>query len=90
MFEAQSRGLRVPKDISIIGVDDLDLASHVSPALTTVHLPSTELGREAARILLAKLSGADTAQTVELPVELTIRSSTSRVAPSIQGFPAYD
>lgn len=90
MFEAQSRGLRVPRDISIVGVDDLDLASHVSPALTTVHLPSAELGREAARILLATLTGSDNAKTIELPVELTVRGSTSKAIAGRPWFPAYD
>jgi LacI family transcriptional regulator len=79
MFEAQARGMKVPRQLSIVGIDDLDLASHVSPALTTVHLPSAELGQQAAQILLAMLSGEKKTQTVELPVELVTRGSTTMV-----------
>ena len=42
-------GLRVPDDISIISIDDIDMSQYVSPMLTTVHIPINELGRMAAK-----------------------------------------
>ncbi|HLO95496.1 MAG TPA: LacI family DNA-binding transcriptional regulator [Burkholderiaceae bacterium] len=50
-------GLRVPQDISLVGFDDLDLATHMTPPLTTVHQASLELGRLTAQALLEMLAG---------------------------------
>jgi LacI family transcriptional regulator, repressor for deo operon, udp, cdd, tsx, nupC, and nupG len=71
-------GLRVPADISVIGVDDHDVARVVG--LTTVAQPAAEQGRLAARTLLGPLSGAArdaTAQSVILPTRLVVRESTA-------------
>lgn len=45
-------GLRVPQDVSVVGYDDIPLAQDVSPALTTVHIPTEEIGRAAVRMAL--------------------------------------
>jgi LacI family transcriptional regulator len=45
-------GLRVPEDVSVAGYDDIPFARDVSPALTTVHIPTEELGRTAVRLAL--------------------------------------
>lgn len=50
-------GLRVPQDISLVGFDDLALAAHMAPPLSTVHQASLELGRIAAQGVLALLAG---------------------------------
>ena len=81
LFEAQSRGMSVPQDISIIGFDNLDLSAHVTPSLSTIHLPTAELGRRAAEMLLTRMQGTGSVDAVELPVELVARKSTGR-APS--------
>lgn len=68
-------GLRVPQDISIVGFDDLLLAAHMSPPLTTVHQSSLELGRIAARALLDLIAGDK--PTVSLPEpRLIVRESS--------------
>jgi LacI family transcriptional regulator len=53
-YEAiKERGLRIPQDVSIVGYDDLDLASYAHPALSTIALPQYEMGRLACEQLLA-------------------------------------
>jgi len=51
MRGVRSLGLRVPEDVSIVGFDDIDLASALEPALTTVHMPHRRMGRAAVRML---------------------------------------
>ena len=82
LFEAQARGLRVPQDLSVVGIDNLDIAHHVTPALTTVHLPTARLGAEAAQHLLARLAGEARPDRTMLPIELVVRGSTAPIARS--------
>jgi LacI family transcriptional regulator len=72
------RGVDVPGEMSVVGFDDVQLATLVSPALTTVHAPLARLGRRAVDLLLARLRGG-TPTSSQLPVELTIRGSTGPV-----------
>jgi LacI family transcriptional regulator len=74
--EAHARGVAVPGDLSIVGIDNLDMSAHLFPALTTVHLPVARIGELAAESLLAQLRSDGTAAHVELPVELVVRRST--------------
>jgi LacI family transcriptional regulator len=76
LIEAQARGLRVPRDLSVVGIDNLDISLQVTPALTTVHLPTATLGEEAALHLLARLQGRDKPSRTVLPIELIVRGST--------------
>ncbi|WP_020015883.1 LacI family DNA-binding transcriptional regulator [Promicromonospora sukumoe] len=71
----RQRGIDVPGRMSVVGFDDVQLATLVSPALTTVHAPLARLGRRAVDLLLARLRGG-TPASVQLPVELTIRGSS--------------
>lgn len=77
LFESQARGLHVPTQISITGFDDVDLASQVSPALTTMRVPATEMGRSAADYLLRRQAGRTTDDGIELQAELIVRASTA-------------
>ncbi len=54
---ARSLGLCVPKDVSITGFDDIELATVVDPPLTTVHVPHRDMGRRAARALVEMIDG---------------------------------
>jgi LacI family transcriptional regulator len=80
--ECRSLGLRVPEDLSVTGFDDLDLAMHMDPPLTTVHIPAAELGARAAEYLLGRIKGAHVPQRVELSASLIVRGSTGRPRPS--------
>ena len=52
-FEAlKERGLRIPEDVSVLGFDDMELAKHLRPALSTMALPHYEMGRWACERLL--------------------------------------
>lgn len=72
-------GLEVPKDVSVVGFDDIHLASLVRPSLTTVRQPIGDVGRNAARILLDILDGVEGALRsgeIRLPTELVERKSS--------------
>ena len=68
-------GLRIPQDISVIGIDDHPLASLTD--LTTVRQDPFELGRTTAEIVLALLRGETVAPTTTLPTSLVIRATTA-------------
>lgn len=57
MFEAQRRGVAIPDRIAIAGFDDLDIASEVVPALTTLRVPRYEIGRRAGEMICLRLAG---------------------------------
>jgi DNA-binding LacI/PurR family transcriptional regulator len=78
---AQELGLRVPADLSLVGFDDVELASVVSPPLTTVSQPLQEIGRLAVTVLFRQLAGQPLDATrVELSTRLVVRASTAAPA----------
>ncbi|HEX7496353.1 MAG TPA: substrate-binding domain-containing protein, partial [Candidatus Limnocylindrales bacterium] len=81
MWAAREVGLRVPEEISIVGFDDLDVAPHSNPPLTTVHQPIRQKGEEAARLLLRMIASPDLERPEHktLDTRLIIRASTARV-----------
>jgi LacI family transcriptional regulator len=78
LLEAQRQGLRVPQDLSICGIDNHDLAAEIIPGVTTISLPTRELGQIAAALILATMGGAPIAQKSLLPFQLLVRGSTAR------------
>lgn len=74
---ARERGIAVPSALSIVGFDDIAMASEVSPALTTIHLPSAQIGLRAARRLLARLEGEPVARGERLPAPLVVRGTSA-------------
>jgi LacI family transcriptional regulator len=76
--------LTVPDDLSVVGYDDIQLAQHMHPPLTTLAQDKPGLGIEAARALLRQIEGADTAEPVTLPIALVVRGSTTS-APAPRG-----
>lgn len=71
-------GLRIPEDISIISIDDIDMAQYVSPMLTTIHIPINELGRLTAKTLIDRIEqGHGLPLKIEIPFTLTKRESCS-------------
>jgi DNA-binding LacI/PurR family transcriptional regulator len=79
MWAAREAGLRVPEDISIVGFDDLDVAPHSNPPLTTVHQPIRQKGEESARLLLRMIANPDLERPEHkiLETRLIIRASTA-------------
>jgi LacI family transcriptional regulator len=74
-------GLRVPQDIALVGFDDIPLAAHMQPPLTTVRQPIDRLGAVAVEHLIRRLSdpSSDQPRGVLLPTELCIRASCGAV-----------
>ena len=70
-------GMELPRDVSIVGFDDLPFARMVNPSLTTVHQDIRQLGQHAGRALLAVLRGRKVADLTIQTVSLVIRSSTA-------------
>lgn len=75
---ARRSGLSVPKDLSIVGIDDVPEAARATPPLTTVHQPHVEKGLLAGRNLLTQLRNEETSSTELLPTHLVVRGSTDR------------
>jgi DNA-binding LacI/PurR family transcriptional regulator len=77
-------GVAVPKQLSLAGCDDIEMATVVTPELTTVAVPARELGARAARQLLRRIAGkpAPAGPSRPLPVQLVKRGSTGPVAGS--------
>jgi LacI family transcriptional regulator len=74
----RAAGLACPGDISIVGYNDVPMGSALSPALTTVRLPSLEVGKQLGEAVLALIADpqADVG-VVRLPAELVVRDSTA-------------
>jgi LacI family transcriptional regulator len=75
----QERGLRVPDDISIVGFDDIPLASLINPPLTTIYQPAYQKGVCAAKMLIGKLQKKPAPVCEILDVKLVVRASTGPV-----------
>jgi DNA-binding LacI/PurR family transcriptional regulator len=71
------RGIKVPEDLSLVGFDDLAIASYTSPLLTTVSQPKQQMGRMAMEILIKLLSRVDSKTNIKVEGELIIRESTA-------------
>lgn len=73
-------GVPVPGEISIIGFDDIETASYVKPSLTTIAVPTRELGRLAVKMLFDRLeTGRGYAMRLSLPFRLVERESCRRL-----------
>ena len=77
IFEAQAMGLEVPGDLSVVGFDDTELSSHIPPGLTTMHVPSAEMGELAADYLVNRIEGQPVRHRTSVEVRLVVRGSTA-------------
>jgi len=77
LLEARRMNIDVPKSVSLVGFDDLELANQVDPALTTVHVPAEEMWNAAADRLLVALHGDSAPRCTEIQVSLVVRGSTA-------------
>jgi LacI family transcriptional regulator len=77
---AQSLGLSIPNDLSLVGFDDMPFASLLSPPLTTIRQPIRELGEAGANFLFQLINGQmEEPPELRLPVQLILRSSVRAV-----------
>jgi LacI family xylobiose transport system transcriptional regulator len=83
VYEAARRAdLRIPHDVSVVGFDDLPLASWCPPPLTTVRQPFAKMGEAAADMLMSLVAGAPPELTrVELATSLVVRESSAPPRP---------
>lgn len=76
LIEAQSRGLRVPSDIAVLGFGDQEFAAHLEPPLTSVRIDREHLGQIAADKILDRIEGRETNSPVtNLDFEIVDRAS---------------
>ena len=73
--QARVLGLQVPDDVSITGFDDIDLASVVTPQLTTVRVPHRRMGEAAAEVLIKLIGKQPVERQIEMPTEIIERGT---------------
>jgi DNA-binding LacI/PurR family transcriptional regulator len=79
----QEAGFQVPKDVSVVGFDDIRIAVHNNPSLTTVRQPLQKMGEIAARALLNRIEQhEDWVPEIVIEPEIVVRNSTAR-APAV-------
>jgi LacI family transcriptional regulator len=80
LFAAREMDIHIPNQLSIAGFEDLPMASHVWPRITTYHQPADDLLFEATRLLISNLKNSPTtAKQITLQGKLVIRNSTSGI-----------
>jgi LacI family transcriptional regulator/LacI family repressor for deo operon, udp, cdd, tsx, nupC, and nupG len=77
----RERGVAVPRELSVVGFDDIEMAKYVTPPLTTLHQPKVRLGRAAMRMLLDLLDDRQMEDCM-MPPTLVERGSTASRQPS--------
>jgi LacI family transcriptional regulator len=82
MIKCRERGIRIPEDIAVTGVDNTDLGATQTPPLTSIATPIVEVGRRAAMQLISRLEGKPVELQQSLPFELVKRASTALVVTS--------
>jgi LacI family transcriptional regulator len=85
MQAARAAGRRLPEDLSIVGFDNIDLAEHITPALTTMHVDKAGMGRVAVQLLANRAEFPDAAcVTAVLRASLLERQSVRRLGATEQ------
>jgi DNA-binding LacI/PurR family transcriptional regulator len=84
MKRLQALGYRIPDDMSLVGFDDIMLAQHTSPPITTVHVDRSALGRSGVEVLLARLSAPERAP-VRAIVGVTLIERATVACPRTRG-----
>lgn len=78
LMACRELGLAVPEEVSVVGYDDVEMASYVTPSLTTIHQPKLRLGEIAMQMLLDMMEGRPVQDQV-LPNQLIVRHSAGPV-----------
>ena len=82
VIEAGARGIAVPGQLAVCGFGDLEVGRAMHPAVSTVSVDGGEIGRAAARCLLARLAGREAPRSVAVPFRVVERGSTRAVEAS--------
>ncbi len=77
LLEAERSGFAVPRDLSVVGFDDLDWSRHLRPSLTTIHVPTGDTWQRAGEYLVRHLAGEQTIMHHEVDYSLIVRESTA-------------
>ena len=80
----REHGRRIPRDVSVVGFDDVVMSSHSDPPLTTIHVPARDLGLSAWHLLKSGAVGAGASASL-VPFELVVRGSTAAPADGAVG-----
>jgi LacI family transcriptional regulator len=75
--ECLRSGVRVPEDVSITGFDDIDMAAHCHPSITTLRVPAFDVGAKAGELLLDALRSGTRPPAVRIELELVVRATTA-------------
>jgi len=77
---AKEKGLQIPRDLSVVGFDDMEISAYYDPPLTTMAVPAYEMGQMAAKILIENIQGeSKLPQQYILETKLMIRGSTDKI-----------
>lgn len=78
LLEAQRQGIQIPRDLSIVGFDDLEISRHLLPSLTTIHIDAIGMWAQAANHLISQINGIDNLpKKIKANVNLVIRESST-------------
>ncbi|MGI6124084.1 MAG: LacI family DNA-binding transcriptional regulator [Acetivibrionales bacterium] len=79
MRAMREKGIRIPQDMSIIGIDDIDMAQYMATKLTSVHIPVEEMGQLATKTLIDRINGGHTLPLkISLPFYIAERESCGK------------
>jgi LacI family transcriptional regulator len=79
ILEAERTGVSVPRELSVIGFDDLEWSRHLRPSLTTIQIPTDVTWRGAGEYVLSHLAGHKVSKHYEVDFSLVVRESTGPV-----------
>ena len=80
MSAIHSLGLRIPEDISVISISDIEESAYLTPPLTTICVPQKDMGKLATEILLQRLHGDTTiTKQIFVPCKLIVRNTVSKI-----------
>jgi len=83
MAALQERGIRVPYDVAVVGIDDIQASATSVPSLTTMAMPRADIAQQATEMLLTALDGGEVPEKVTLPARLVARHSCGCSDPAV-------
>jgi DNA-binding LacI/PurR family transcriptional regulator len=82
MKALREKNYRIPEDVALVGLDDVEMASFVTPSLSTISIPRKQLGIRAVKVLVDQFeTGRDYAMHIDIPYKLKIRESSNYKKP---------